>query len=390
MVWPSELLGIGHADLRGVDQREALARGDPAVVHGQPPGRPGWPPARRRGPARRSTARTTPPWATTSTRWALPALVHGVQALEDPLDDVRVQLEAGRASAVGEVAGPGLVDLVKLWVRPVHSPAARSWKRGSTTTGPAPSTPAITSAVTRARCRSLATTASTGPTAGAAAAAGLSERRQRGVGVALPAALGVPLGLAVAGQQHLGGLGGTGRHPSAAGRRVRVVAVLRLFAAARQAAGTGRIDVPGAANVGDVLDVASRTFGEPFDKVLACARVWCNGQSTTRDAAGWPERRGRRAAPRVRGQPPPGPTDSPAQHQGYQRIADDDYLGDLTVRPIEEVRAMRADCQAVEADLSYLRRLVQGRLDIVAGEARRRESGEAPATVAAIIASSAQ
>ena len=63
------------------------------------------------------------------------------------------------------------------------------------------------------------------------------------------------------------------------------------------------------------------------------------------------------------------------QHQGYERIAHDDYLGDLTVRPIEEVRAMRAECQAVEADLSYLRRLVQGRLDIVASEARRARVG---------------
>ena len=78
------------------------------------------------------------------------------------------------------------------------------------------------------------------------------------------------------------------------------------------------------------------------------------------------------------------------QHQGYERIAHDDYLGDLTVRPIEEVRAMRAECQAVEADLSYLRRLVQGRLDIVASEARRRESGEAPADRGALIASLAE
>ena len=61
------------------------------------------------------------------------------------------------------------------------------------------------------------------------------------------------------------------------------MAVLRLFAAAREAAGTGRVEIAGA-TVGDVLDEASRTFGEPFDKVLACARVWCNGQSTTRDA----------------------------------------------------------------------------------------------------------
>jgi hypothetical protein len=39
---------------------------------------------------------------------------------------------------------------------------------------------------------------------------------------------------------------------------------------------------------------------------------------------------------------------------------------------------MRADCQAVETGLSYLRRVVQGRLDIVDAElARRRSGGEA-------------
>src|SRR5690606_38165313 len=55
-----------------------------------------------------------------------------------------------------------------------------------------------------------------------------------------------------------------------------------------------------------------------------------------------------------------------------------------------EVRAMRAECQAVEADLSYLRRLVQGRLDIVAAEVRRREAGLPPAEPADLVASLAE
>ena len=41
------------------------------------------------------------------------------------------------------------------------------------------------------------------------------------------------------------------------------------------------------------------------------------------------------------------------------------YLGDLPGRSMDEVRAMRAECQEVETGLSLLRRLVQGRLDIV-------------------------
>jgi len=78
------------------------------------------------------------------------------------------------------------------------------------------------------------------------------------------------------------------------------------------------------------------------------------------------------------------------QHEGFERITREDYLGDLTSRPLEEVRAMRAECQAVEADLSYLRRLVQGRLDIVAGEARRREAGEPRADGRTLVASLAE
>jgi hypothetical protein len=75
------------------------------------------------------------------------------------------------------------------------------------------------------------------------------------------------------------------------------------------------------------------------------------------------------------------------QHQGYERIARDDYLDDLAARPLDEVRAMRAECQAVEADLSYLRRLVQGRLDIAVAEVRRRESGDPAPDPDALVAS---
>jgi hypothetical protein len=61
------------------------------------------------------------------------------------------------------------------------------------------------------------------------------------------------------------------------------------------------------------------------------------------------------------------------------RLLDEQYLGDLSSRSIEEIRAKRAECQAVETGLSYVRRLVQGRLDIVAADTRRRrDGGEAP------------
>lgn len=55
------------------------------------------------------------------------------------------------------------------------------------------------------------------------------------------------------------------------------MAVLRLFASAREAAGTGRDDLPGS-TVGDVLDAARARYGTPFSEVLERCRVWRNGE----------------------------------------------------------------------------------------------------------------
>lgn len=46
---------------------------------------------------------------------------------------------------------------------------------------------------------------------------------------------------------------------------------------------------------------------------------------------------------------------------------------------------MRAECQHAEAKASYLRRLIQGRLDIVASELRHREGGGQPSNVARLV-----
>lgn len=59
-----------------------------------------------------------------------------------------------------------------------------------------------------------------------------------------------------------------------------------------------------------------------------------------------------------------------------ETILADDYLGDLSVLSIEDVRARRGECQEVETGLSYVRRLVQGRLDVVAAEQARRTDGD--------------
>lgn len=67
------------------------------------------------------------------------------------------------------------------------------------------------------------------------------------------------------------------------------------------------------------------------------------------------------------------------------RILDPGYLADLPARTTPEIRAMRAECQSVETGLSYLRRVVQGRLDIVDAELERRRSGGAPGDLASLI-----
>lgn len=54
----------------------------------------------------------------------------------------------------------------------------------------------------------------------------------------------------------------------------------------------------------------------------------------------------------------------------------DEYVHGIASLPIEELRARRAECQALEVSLSYQRRMAQGRLDIVAAEQARRAGGE--------------
>src|SRR5215204_2162151 len=61
------------------------------------------------------------------------------------------------------------------------------------------------------------------------------------------------------------------------------------------------------------------------------------------------------------------------------------YLAGLTSLPIERVRAMRTECQALENALSYIRRLAQGRLDIVGAELERRRAGGEPHDLSELI-----
>ncbi|MEU6546547.1 aerial mycelium formation protein [Streptomyces sp. NPDC046859] len=54
---------------------------------------------------------------------------------------------------------------------------------------------------------------------------------------------------------------------------------------------------------------------------------------------------------------------------------------DLTVLSLPELRTLRRDAQSDEADLSYVRRLLQGRIDILRAELARRSPAGAAAVV---------
>jgi molybdopterin converting factor small subunit len=54
------------------------------------------------------------------------------------------------------------------------------------------------------------------------------------------------------------------------------VARLRLFAQARETAGTGRLEVPDG-TVETILRAAEATYGEEFAAVVAASQVWVNG-----------------------------------------------------------------------------------------------------------------
>ena len=67
------------------------------------------------------------------------------------------------------------------------------------------------------------------------------------------------------------------------------------------------------------------------------------------------------------------------------RILGPEYLGELESRPMTEVRAMRSECTEIETGLSYLRRMIQGRLDIVGAELHRRREGLPPGDLSDLI-----
>ena len=70
------------------------------------------------------------------------------------------------------------------------------------------------------------------------------------------------------------------------------------------------------------------------------------------------------------------------------RLLTDSYLSGIESKSLDDIRALRAECQDAEVTLSYLRRLAQGRLDIVhAYLVRADRTGDDAASAAAYLLS---
>ncbi len=59
---------------------------------------------------------------------------------------------------------------------------------------------------------------------------------------------------------------------------------MRLFASAREAAGTGTDEIEGT-TVAEVLAIAERRYGSGFSRVLPTCKVWVNGDDAGPDTA---------------------------------------------------------------------------------------------------------
>src|ERR1019366_9452816 len=69
-------------------------------------------------------------------------------------------------------------------------------------------------------------------------------------------------------------------------------------------------------------------------------------------------------------------SDAPSGHRRMDRVLSGGSLDGLASLPLSEVRELRDQAEQEEADLSYLRRMLQGRVDIINAELARR-SGDA-------------
>ena len=67
---------------------------------------------------------------------------------------------------------------------------------------------------------------------------------------------------------------------------------------------------------------------------------------------------------------------SEASRRSVDRIFDPSYVDNLSTAPVEELRKKKGECEALEAEVSYARRLIQGKLDILRHGVERVAGGD--------------
>jgi hypothetical protein len=70
------------------------------------------------------------------------------------------------------------------------------------------------------------------------------------------------------------------------------------------------------------------------------------------------------------------PSSTPAGGAAVDALLDPAFLEDVAQRPMSDVRQLRRQAEQEEVNLSYTRRLLQGRLDIVRREVQRRADND--------------
>lgn len=65
-----------------------------------------------------------------------------------------------------------------------------------------------------------------------------------------------------------------------------------------------------------------------------------------------------------------------SERRRIDQVKDAEFLDNITAIPIDELRSRRDLAEEVETELSYYRRLLHGRLDVLAFEQRRRRGEE--------------
>jgi hypothetical protein len=72
------------------------------------------------------------------------------------------------------------------------------------------------------------------------------------------------------------------------------------------------------------------------------------------------------------------------RHRRIDRVLAEDFLDGIQAQPLDHLREMRKDAEQEETDLSYLRRVLQGRLDILRAELARRRGESTDDLVASL------